>query len=118
MLASRENQERARQRDYGVTVPSAPTVNARPGSMPDPGVGTMSTSNTSLAETFRVAGAGRVLGANVRIADAEREPHVEGYIGERDLPEVGADRLQVDPLKAAPARVNMRSADAADTGLR
>ena len=40
--------------DYGVTIPSAPTVNANPGAVPDPGVGTMSTSNTSLAKTFCV----------------------------------------------------------------
>ena len=40
--------------DYGVTIPSAPTVNANPGSVPNPGVGTMSTSNTSLAKTFCV----------------------------------------------------------------
>ena len=39
---------------YGVTVPSASTVKANPGSVPDPGVGTVSTSNTSFPRTFRM----------------------------------------------------------------
>ena len=39
----------------GVTRPSDPTVKASPGSVPEPGVGTTSTSSTSLAVTLRVA---------------------------------------------------------------
>ena len=34
--------------DYGVTIPSAPTVNANPGAVPDPGVGTMTTGRHRL----------------------------------------------------------------------
>lgn len=41
--------------DQGVTRPSGETVNASPGSVPDPGVGTTSTSNASFAKTLRVA---------------------------------------------------------------
>lgn len=39
----------------GVTRPSEATVNASPGSVPEPGVGTISTRSTSLANTLRVA---------------------------------------------------------------
>lgn len=39
----------------GVTRPSGETVNASPGSVPDPGVGTISLRGTSFAKTLRVA---------------------------------------------------------------
>jgi hypothetical protein len=39
----------------GVTRPSGDTVKASPGSVPEPGVGTTSTSRTSFANTLRVA---------------------------------------------------------------
>lgn len=39
----------------GLTRPSEATVNARPGSVPEPGVGTTSASSTSFAKTLCVA---------------------------------------------------------------
>ena len=87
--------------DYGVTIPSAPTVNANPGAVPDPGVGTDVHEQHVVGEDVLRRGAGRVLRADVRITDADGEPRLDGHVGERDLPQVGAvRRLQPPPVLA------------------
>jgi hypothetical protein len=61
---------------------------------------------------------GRILVARVLIVHSKRDARVDGHIRERDLVSIWMDWLQRDAREAAPARMRVSRADAADARLR
>ena len=92
---------------YGVTLPSAATSNARPGSMPLPGVSTTRLRSVPLADTPSVLApvgfTAQVLGSLMRIRCSDPT----GTSAERDLPAVRPYRREGERLKTAPTRVEV-----------
>ena len=63
-------------------------------------------------------GSRRVFITRVLVVDAERHALTDGHIVERDLVSIRRNRLQRDSGEAAPARMDVSRADAADACLR
>ncbi len=75
---------------YGSMLPSAATVNARPGSVPLPGVSTTRTRSVSFADTpsvlAPVAFSAQVLGSLIRIRCSDPTGISENAISQRSWP--------------------------------